>query len=474
MPEDRSRQVGAKAGAEAPHAHVLGIDGQGMAGLAQSLLQRGMAVTGSEEGRNPSLSRLQRGGLPVRRASLPHAFSRRTRLLLHGPEILREHSARLGALRRGIRQATPSAWLHERMEGKTGLAIAGGREASVAAAMTGLILLKAGMDPSVFLERPATQLGGWARRGAGPHMVAEWAGEADGFRALSPALALLLNVGCDPWTDRECWASALKRFLEAVPETSHVLALGHPSLLQGNSLPGTTLTRFEWISLQRGASWWGTDLRQESERFRFRIFHEGRYVIEVRLQVRGRRNVVGALAAAAACDRLGIPRATILEGLEDFRGVARDFEDVGTFRGVRLVDEEADDARSIHEALTTARKVFGRRRIWAVCGPPGVASSPAELRRLLDAYSLADHVLILQGPRTEPGTSPSVCLSRTLTHALDDAGRKSRLVASLAEAISVLDRSLEPGDVWLLLGGGDVGTIADAFIRRLPRDRQAG
>jgi UDP-N-acetylmuramate--alanine ligase len=36
-----------------------------------------------------------------------------------------------------------------------------------------------------------------------------------------------------------------------------------------------------------------------------------------------------------------------------------------------------------------------------------------------------------------------------------------------------LDRHLEPGDVLVTLGAGDVGTIADAFLRRLSIDRHA-
>ena len=54
------------------------------------------------------------------------------------------------------------------------------------------------------------------------------------------------------------------------------------------------------------------------------------------------------------------------------------------------------------------------------------------------------------------------------------AGIPARSAASLDEALSELDRHLEPGDVLLTLGAGDVGTIADAFIRRLPRDRPGG
>jgi UDP-N-acetylmuramate--alanine ligase len=384
----------------------------------------------------------------------------RTRLLIHGPEVGREHPARLGALRRGIRQETPAGWLREQMQGRIGVAVAGGREASVAAAMTGFILVRAGLDPSLLLGAASPQLGGWSREGSGPHVVAEWSGEIEGFGVFRPRVAVLLNVGGEPRTDRDLRAEALRRVLRALPPDGHVLALGHPALLGSDPGSDGVPVRFEWVSLRRGGDWWGTDLREESGRFRFRVFHRGRYVIEVRLQVRGRRGVVAALAAAAVCRRLGVPASSVRQGLEEFSGLARDFEARGSFRGVTLVDDEAVDAASVRDALAMARRVFGGRRLWAVSAAPGPA--PGEARRLVAALSAADRVLVTEGGPDAGG----------LTRALADAGVWARRAADVVGAISELDRHLEPGDVLLTLGAGDVGTIADAFIRRLPRDRQ--
>ena len=468
---DRSGRGPADA---APHAHVVGIGGRGMAGLAQSLAQRGMTVTGSEVVPGTALEKWRKVGAGVRGADVPRAFSVKTRLLVHGPEIRREHPARLGALRRGIRQETPARWLREQTRGRVGVVVAGGREAGVAAAMTGWVLTFAGMDPAVLLGTPAPQLGGWARGGSGPHLVAEWAGGADGLGEIGPDVALLLNVGSDPWVDRDRWAGAFRRFLAAVPDAETVLALGHPSFLKGGAGVDRGPGRFEWVSLQRGGEWWGADLREESGRFRFRIFHRGRYVIEVRLQVAGLRNVLGALSAVAACDRLGLPAATIRQGLEEFTGLSRDFESLGSFRGVTLVDDEAGDAASIQEALAIARDSFGGRRLWAVCSAPAAPPGPVECRRFLSAVAVADRVLIVEVVPAAGRTSPVVCAGRPLTRALIAAGRQARRVSGPAGAISELDRHLEPGDVLLTLGAGDVGTIADALLRRLPRDRQDG
>lgn len=56
--------------------------------------------------------------------------------------------------------------------------------------------------------------------------------------------------------------------------------------------------------------------------------------------------------------------------------------------------------------------------------------------------------------------------------ALVGSGVNACEAAGLDDVIRELDGNLEPGDVLVTLGAGDVGTIADAFIRRLSRDHQ--
>ncbi len=118
------------------------------------------------------------------------------------------------------------------MRGRIGVAVAGGREACLAAAMTGFVLERAGLDPSVLLGTPAPQLGGWSRDGVGPHLIAEWAGAADDYATLRPPIALLLNVGCDPWVDsRSRWYGDAPAGRSALPSEECDVLAPRPPLL---------------------------------------------------------------------------------------------------------------------------------------------------------------------------------------------------------------------------------------------------
>jgi UDP-N-acetylmuramate--alanine ligase len=364
--------------------------------------------------------------------------------------VAREHSRRLGALRDGVEQASYAELIRQVLRRGQGIAVAGRRPGRVAAAMISWTLAQAGLDPTVLLRGVVGQLGGSARVGGGRHAVVDVAGSPG--LALDeppgPSMAVLLDLD-----ELEDDSGLLARAVDSVGPSGYVLA--------GPGLPPPGLRgdgRLASVSLERGSTWWGADLREDRGRYRFRAFHRGRFAAEVRLQVPGRSNVLGALAALAACDRAEVPTRQIKGALEDFAGVSGGLESRGSYRGVTLVDDDAAEPCDLAEAVATARAVYGHRRIWAVLAAEGPPRSA-----LAEALAPADRVLVA-GDAVDAASWSSM---------LGEAGLAARPVAGLDAALADLDRDLEPGDVLLTLGAGDVGTIADAFLRRLPRDRQA-
>ena len=441
---DRSdREIAGRVGpGQAIRAHLIDPD-EAMVGLARWLAGRGAEVAGSPRVRERADARVDAGHEPV---STP----RLARWLVYAPGVPREHPDRLAALRDGVAQSSYAEMIRGILRRGVGIGVAGRRPGQVAAAMIGWTLDQAGLDPTIVLRGGVPQLDGPARVGRGKHAIVDVAGMPG--LALDdppgPAVAVLLDVG-DP--DE---AGLLARAVESVGPSGYVLA--------GPAMPPSCWIgdeRVASVSLERGSTWWGADLREDRGRFRFRVFHRGRFAAEIRLRVPGRASVLSALAALAACDRAEVPTREIKQALEDFAGVSRGFESRGSYRGVTLIDDDAAEPRDVADALALARTVHGRRRIWAVLG---VAGPPRPA--MADALAWADRVLVLgSGSDVDAGAWAGM---------LGGAGIAAREAADLDAALSDLDRHLEPGDVLLTLGSGDVGTIADAFLRRLPRDRQ--
>jgi UDP-N-acetylmuramate-alanine ligase len=226
----------------------------------------------------------------------------------------------------------------------------------------------------------------------------------------------------------------------------------------------STSARVERVSIddQPTSDWWGADLRERDGRYRFRTFHEGRFRLEVGLSCHGRRYVEAALAAIAACHLLEIGSRPIREALEEYLGASRAFDMKGTYRGVTMIDDDAVEPSDVAETLALARMIYGGRRLWAVY------ASRESSRVPVAGFESADHVLFV-------GAAPETADCPSFVDTSPSNSRRARVgyAADRDEAVRDLDRLLEPGDVLVTLGTSDTGTIADAFIRRLPRDRRA-
>ena len=438
-----------------------------MTALAQMLVQGGAKVTGTDTTDNPSLERLRTMGIQIHSGHTPAPYVHESDYVFVGSGTARIHPDRLRARRHGLKEGSPRGWLSQWMDGREGMVIAGRRDASVASAMIGWVLTHAGLDPTVLVGTPAPQLGGWARLGSGKHFVFEAMEEDGDLGPCGPRIAVLLStlVPADV-ADPLARIHALRRFASTVPANGLILCEGPDEIL--TSAVRALEPTVESFSLARGSSWWGTDLREERGRYRFRTFHHGQFALEVGLQVPGPRNVLSAIVAVATCVRLGVPTSSIREALEEFTGVSRDFESRGSYRGVTLVDDEGRDPEEIGQTLTVGRQVFGSRRLRVVLWADEADWSPEEICRYVKALSAADHVLLMDGNGTETCRGLLECLVSDLAVSGVHADR----VESFEGAIRYLDQHLEPGDVLVTLGAGEVGTIADAFIRRLSRDRQ--
>ena len=128
----------------------------------------------------------------------------------------------------------------------------------------------------------------------------------------------MLDVGPDAREDADAPVAALRRFVGSIPADGSVLAERTEPVAA--AMRGVGRGRRVALARAGASAWWGADLREDRGRYRFRAFHRGRFAVEVRLQVPGRRNVLGALAAVAACDRLDVPTPAIKQGLEEFAG----------------------------------------------------------------------------------------------------------------------------------------------------------
>jgi UDP-N-acetylmuramate--alanine ligase len=175
--------------------------------------------------------------------------------------------------------------------------------------------------------------------------------------------------------------------------------------------------------------------------------------------------MLNACAVIALCHRLKLDLSRAAGALSRFTGTHRRFEVIAESHGVTIVDDYAHHPTKIRATLSAARERFAGRKLWVVFQPHTYSRTLALMDEFAQAFTDADEVIITEiFPARETDT-----LGVSGAHlAARVAHPHKEFRAGLDEAAAYLQTRLAPGDVLLLLGAGDVNTLATRLWQVAP------
>jgi UDP-N-acetylmuramate--alanine ligase len=440
--------------------HFVGVGGAGMSGLAEVILTVGYRVTGSDARRNEAVERLERLGAKI---YVGHAASQieGAHVVVYSSAVARDNPELQAARQRGIPVIPRAEMLAELMRVKHGIAIAGTHGKTTTTSMVGAILAEAGFDPTLVVGGRVAALGANARLGQGEFLVAE-ADESDGsfLRLVTTIDAEHLDYYRDLAAIRETFLS----FVNKVPFYGAAVLCADQREIQA-ILPRVE-KRVITYGLTAPADLVAASVRLRELSARFEVLHKGDALGELRLEVPGLHNVANALAAAAVGLDLEVPFPVIQRALAGFTGVQRRFQVKGEVGGVLIVDDYGHHPAEIRATLAAARQGFARRRV-VVFQPHRYTRTFHLHDEFLAAFDDADVLIVTDIYAAGEPPIPGVH-GRTLAEGIAArSGRDVRYMADRSEAVEWLLRTVQPGDLVLTLGAGDIGAVADQVRERL-------
>jgi len=446
--------------------HFVGVGGVGMSGIAEVLLDHGFAITGSDLRENEYTKRLVTKGARIFRGhDAAHVMGSdvvvfSSAVPRHNPEVVAARQAAIPVIPR-------AEMLGELMRLKEGIAIAGSHGKTTTTSLVATVLRDAGLDPTVVIGGRLNSLGSGATSGAGDILVAE-ADESDGsFLHLTPAVAVITNIDpehLDHYGDLESVKDAFVAFANRVPFYGVVVAcLDHPNVQ-------AVLPRIEKRTLTYGLAA-QADYRARNPVFdrlnvEFEVERRGEPLGKFTVRIPGIHNVMNALATIVVADELQVSLDDVRAGLSGFSGVHRRFTVVGEHGGVTIVDDYGHHPAEASATIEAAQRAFGRRLV-VVFQPHRYTRTHHLFDELTRAFNRADVLMLtdVYAAGEEPiEGADSVRLAQSIrAHGHRDVSHipgDQDLVESVAARI-------EPGDVVITLGAGDITLLGPALLAKL-------
>lgn len=448
--------------------HFIGIGGAGMSAIARIMLQSGYRISGSDLQDTTVTRRLARMGARV--------FKGHDRRNIEGADVVVVSSAvppaneeLQHAKELGIPIVHRVDMLVRLMDGKKGIVVAGTHGKTTTTSMIGIILERAGLDPTLIVGGEVDDIGGNAKLGSGEFVVAE-ADESDGsFLRLRPFVSVVTNVDddhLDHYGDMESVMNAFKGFVSLThPNGFTVLCAdgGWREALR-ESCPSRVLT----YGMGDKNHVTCRDLTFNGAGSSFVAIAGGRELGQVELVVPGGHNVLNALAAIAVCAELGVGFDDIKRSLARFTGVHRRFQTLGEVGGVWVVDDYAHHPTEIRATLEAARKL-ARGRLICVFQPHRYSRTKRLFAEFARSFTKADELIVTEiypaGEQPIEGVSGRLIVDSAVAQGYDTA----RFMVELDRISEELVTRVRPGDLVLFVGAGNVWTAGVELVRQLQK-----
>lgn len=446
--------------------HFVGIGGIGLSGVARILLQKGYSVSGSDLRLSHITRELVQLGATVYEGHRPENIGKASLVVAssaipgQNPELAEARTRNIQVVKRG----QLLAWL---MKDRYGIAVAGTHGKTTTSAMMALTLENANLDPTIIVGGIVPEIGSNAKDGEGQYLVIE-ADEYDRtFLDLNPQAAVITSIEMDHpdcFADLEDMSEAFCGFLAKIPADGFVMASGDDPEVR-RVIASLGKVKVSTYGLGERVDWKAMDLQQNTLGGNdFRVAEDGKEKGDFQLSIPGIHNVSNALAVIGMADYLGLDLACARDTLRHFQGVLRRFQVKGEVNGMTVVDDYAHHPSEIRATLAGARRRYGGRRIWAIFQPHTYSRTKALLAEFAAAFDEADRVIVtaIFAAREQDDLGISANdLVEMMTHP------EAVHIADLSEASARVSKKLEPGDVLITMGAGDVWQAGEEVLASL-------
>lgn len=323
--------------------HFIGVGGVGMSGLATILLQRGVAVSGSDEAVSPVLERLERLGAVIATGHAAANVPPGTAQVVYSSAVQPANPEMQEAARRGLPCCRRGEFLAQLAAQYPVVAAVGGSHGKTSTtAMIAHILRATGRRPGFLI---GGEMPGWpapAAAGAGEILVTE-VDESDGTQALMRSShAVVTNVD-----DDHCWSLGGVAALEQCFVT----------------FAGRARQLFTWKD--------ATTARLFAGHPAAHFLTPADLPAGLALAVPGEHNRKNAAVAVAVATALGVPADQAAAALASFQGVSRRLSERYCSPGAReiVVEDYAHHPNELRASLQALREQHPGMRLAVIFQP---------------------------------------------------------------------------------------------------------
>jgi len=430
--------------------HIIGIGGIGVSALAQYYLEKSHEVSGSDLAASEVTDLMQKKGAKVIIGQKAENITDDIDMVVHTSAVKAGNAEYDKAKELGIKTMTYAEGLTELTKGHYTIALSGAHGKSTTTAMTALVLIEAGLDPTVIVGTKLKEFGGSNfRAGKSKYLVLEACEYDSSFLNYSPKVIVVNNVDKEHLDYFKTFANVLKtfkQFIVRLPDDGF-LVLNRDDKNISKILSKNIKTRIFKYSLRQ----------KESAR------------LKKVLKVPGRHNVSNALGVLAVARYLGIKDQITYKALSKFTGTWRRFEIIQPknekYKNIKIISDYGHHPNEVKATLQAIREKYPKKNIWCIFQPHQHQRTYYLFNDFIKLFRAAkiDKIIITDIYDVAGREVGQINKQVSAEKLVKKIGKKNVAYLPLNEAENHVKENMQLGDVLLIMGAGSIYKLADKF-----------
>ncbi|MBO8161562.1 MAG: UDP-N-acetylmuramate--L-alanine ligase [Thermosipho sp. (in: Bacteria)] len=426
--------------------HFLGIGGIGMSAQAlHEYFKNNNKVTGTDPFLSERVLYLKKQGIKI--------FNKHEKknvddvdLIVRTPAVPEDNPEVIVAKEKGIPVITRLEHHIQIMKDYSKFGVTGTDGKTTTTSMLTHVLLKLGMDPTVFLGSTHPELEHGNYRKGGNMCVFEMDESQPGFENYNPDYLIVTNIRGDHIENFESYENYLSCFKKSCESSKLCVSNSEEDFLKKTIKFGFNKGDYHLISLEKKLYNQFVEISTPYGNKRFK------------LSVPGTHNVLNALAVIALTFEMGFDRDIVLSSFEDYSLPGRRFQITYDDGEIVIIDDYSHTPVEIESLLKTAKEIFKNREIYVIFQPHRYTRLRREYKDFARSLTIADKIFITEvygAFEEKDGIS-----AKSVAQMID----KAVFVGDKKNVLKYLKRK---SGVYIFAGAGDIIDVSKAFRNKV-------
>ena len=447
--------------------HFIGIGGVSMSGIAEILLAKGANITGSDICENKAIKKLKEEGANI--------FIGENPSLIDNADIIVYTAAINEDNKELIRAKELNKEMYERAkflglmtkEYEHVLCISGTHGKSTTTGMIASCFLEDGKNPTIQIGAFLPKIKSNYYVGDNKYFIMEACEYVDSFLSFFPTSEIILNIDddhLDYFKNMDNVKKSFTKYINLLPNNGNLIINIDDENINDLNLPENINILTYGINNKANITAKNISYDDLGHPM-FDVYYNDELYINLHLSVLGNHNIYNALATTCMCIMHNLNKNAIIKGINEYVGVERRFEFIGTYKeNILVYDDYAHHPTEIKATLNSTKNIKCNQN-FAVFQSHTYSRTKEHLEEFADVLKEFDNIIIAP---IYPAREINIYNIKEvdLVELIKPYNKNVQYINSFDNIVTYLKNNLKENDLVITIGAGPVNEVGLKLLEK--------